>query len=440
MEFQSAQPPQSRFWFSKQPRNHDTRRSLNKTTLLSSLAIGLLASTFWVVIQRINFASNTFPSWVIQAGIGTNFSFQLLYLASFITSTVGIYLLCQYLTRRQVTSLISAVIYLVPLSAIYISFLMNNSSVHIENVKSFMTIIYGDGSRIMAMALVPCAVLFYLKYLKWGNGIDLLVSILTCSFVFLTFGPLSPNLIIVLTVCTLTELFLGNWKRKLRRSLEVILLSFGLISFWYTPMYWFTDLNTIFAQIVRNVNLLPLTLILAAIAFIFSYVVFSRNESRQPIFISFLTFIIFFSTIADWFTNGNSFLSYPHRIVPSLVMFGTLVFAQLATMLLDRLSLEKRLVATGFQMSHGAGHIGGIIVFGIFSFITFSIVAYAISPLALWAVSGPAGIWLKINSHIIGDAGLNIASGFNSQLQGITISAICLVYLLFVFFKKAFKA
>lgn len=449
MEFQPP-PPQSRFWFSKTTKIRESTKFVDKTTIISALTLLVSVFFFWPIISAVSFDKVTLsPFWLSVfefAHIDAILGMRALFMSSLSISIIGIYLLVRFMTKRQITPVLAAVAYLVPLTAICIIYFKNDFNVGIENLKSFLTMIYGDGARFAAISLIPFAALFFLRYLKAGKLLDLFATVVLNGLIFLSVGPFSFSLMAILAICFFTEVFLGSARKKLARFIQVLLLSFGIVSYWYTPDIWLTGFGVIGEQIVSNVRyLFPLPLIVGILAFFLFYVVFSKREDRQPIFIGFLSFVVFFIITWGWVWSGRSLITYPHKILPDLVMFGALVFALALTSAFDKIAPGKNLVISKW---HGAVRIEGLFVFGIISFVLFSGIAYFVSPMAVWAVSGPGGVWHKISNQAIMDRQhLVAAGGFKlvadasptGKLVGTTISTACLGYLILLYFNKKYR-
>lgn len=450
MEFQPVSPPQSRFWFSNKAKVRESVKFVDKTTIVSALALLVSVLFFWPVISAVSFDRVTLsPFWLSVfefMRIEPVFGMRMLFMSSLSISTIGIYLLVRFMTKRQITAVLAAVAYLVPLTAICLIYFKNDFNVGISNLKSFLTIIYGDGARFAAVSLIPFAALFFLRYLKGGKLSDFFVTVFLNGLIFLSVGPFSFSLMTILTICFLTEVFLGSARKKLVKFVQVLLLSFGIVSYWYTPDFWVTGFGFIGGQIASNLRyLFPLPFIVGILAFFLFYVIFSRREDRQPIFIGFLAFVVFSVIAWGWAWSGRSLITYPHKILPDLVMFGALVFALFLTSVFDKIAPGKSLLLGKW---HGAVKIEGLFIFGIISFVLFSGIAYFVSPIAVWAVSGPGGIWHKISDQAITDRQMLVSAGgfklvtdssSTGKLVGTTISAACLAYLILLYFNKKYR-
>src|SRR4030042_333889 len=159
---------------------------------------------------------------------------------------------------------------------------------------------------------------------------------------------------------------------------------------------------------------------------------------------TFLLFIIFISLIGDWLINGRSYVAHPNRLIPDLVMFGSIVLALLATAILDRINIAKMV---NFEAWILPKKIIGAIIFAIVSFFTLLAGAFILTPIGIRLITGEGGVWTKIRWEMISDRNEAIAlAGGNLKLIiptvnptywwiGVILTAFFAVLLGFVLFK-----
>jgi len=405
-------PKRSKFWFRKSVQvDTPVVNILDWINLVCIFVFALLSFIiFWPIISKINFEEAFFtplvPFLISLFGIlkiNAQDAIRILFITSFIISTVGIYLLVYDLTKRRITSILASIVYLVPPMPILILsfFFPRRYESELISAKSFFTIIYGDGANFLALALIALAALSFLRFLKCAKGNDLLATVSFCTLILLASRSQALNLFLVLLVVTLTELFLGCARVKIKRLLLVLLISLGLVSFWYTPGFWRETLLDFFRILNTNLKyLFPLPLTVALLALFVSFVFFARRENRQPIFLSFLLFIIFLILVGDWLTNGRSLLPHPQRLIPNLNMFAAIVVALSLTVIVDSLHIAERIAADSWSI---AGKVLGALVFGVASFILLAVSAFILSPWVISLVSVPNGIWIKIKTSVLAD-------------------------------------
>jgi len=449
-------PQRSKFWFGKRTQGAAVAVNLiDYINLIWIFVFALLSfAIFWPIISKIDFEEAFFtplvPSLVSLFGIFNIDSqnvIRILFIASFMVSTVGIYFLVYDLTKRRITPILASAAYLVPPMPIFILsyFFPRRYENELISAKSFFTIIYGDGANFLALALLPFAALFFLRFLKWAKEIDLLVAVSTCALVFLASRSQALNLFLVLSVILLTDIFLGQARVKIKRFLLIILISLGLVSFWYTPGFWQETILGFVDQAGANLRFLfPLPAIIGFLGLFVSFVFFARRENRQPIFLSFLLFIIFAVLTGDWLVNGRSLLPHSQRLVPNLNMFTAIVLALALTAIVDSLHIVKVVAVESWSV---AGKVLGAIVFGLVSFILLAIGAFLLSPWVIFLVSGSNGIWIKIKLEVLADrqetlalAGQNfelIRQNTDGQLWlGVVISLVFLAILFYLILGK----
>ncbi|MDP2633092.1 MAG: hypothetical protein Q8P25_05235 [Candidatus Curtissbacteria bacterium] len=395
------------------------------TTIILSFFLALFSFViFWPIISQIEFEEAFFTPLVPflisifgTFGIAPTDLVRVLFIVSFMISTVGVYLLTRDLTRRQLTAILASVLYLVPPIPVFVLTFVRRGVLETElgSAKSFFTIIYGDGANFLALAMIPFVSLFILRYLRDGLKIDLVVSVALCSLILLANGPQSLGLFLILAIIFLTQLFLGNARAKVSRLFAIVFLSAGLVSFWYTPNFWYSGLTYIASQLIDNIQVLfPLPIIVILISMFFSFVFFARREDRIAIFVTLLSFVVFLGVVGLWFVTGRSFVPHPHRLFPDLIMFGAMVVALLLSMIVDRIHFIS---VIGQKFVWGPAKIFVSLIFAVLSFLGLSLLAYSLSPFAVLAVSGPGGIWTKIRISVLAERkeALELAGG-NFQL------------------------
>lgn len=450
-------PERTALWFSKETKTQNFRgRLFDKLTVFISICLALSTFViFWPVISTIDFEEAFFTPLMPfllatfeSLGIGGGLTLKILFILSLATAVVGIYLLVKDMTKRQVSAIFAAVIYLVPPMPIFVlTFLVSGfPSVELSSAKSFFTIIYGDGAHFLALALLPFALLFYLRFLKYSQKRDFLLVVFLTVAIFLTNRSQALYVLVILAIATLTDMFIGEYQTKFKKMLMVFIFVFGLVSFWYTPSFWLGGIRLATGDIFQNIRyLFPLPAILALLSLFVSFVFFAKRGDRQPIFIAFLAFFVLFSISIDWMLSGRHFLPHPQRLLPVIFMFASISISLTLTAAFDKMELERRLKLGNLP---GWGRAVGAIVFTAASFAIFTLFAYLVSPLVIRVVAGSEGIWTKLRANVIADrmATLTAAGGKFSLVSpyfsrwevaaGFVITGIFIFILLLIFFKK----
>lgn len=411
MDPQEEAPRRSSFWFNQKSQTAITGQIFDQITIVVAAMLTLTSFIiYWPIISQIDFEEAFYTPLVpylmamlANFGIEPSDALRMLFVASLVISTVGLYLLMRDLTKRQVTAILAAIIYLIPPMPIFVLTILRPGILEKEliSAKSFFTVVYGDGAHFAALAFVPFALLFFLRFLKFNGRFHFAAAVVICSLILLANRSQGVSLAIVLAAATVTSAFLGLARVKLKRLFLVAAFSLGLVSFWYTGDFWVSSLVVLAGHIADNIQFIfPLPLVAGIFGLFFSFVFFAKREDRQPIFMAFLVFIVFLSLMGGWLASGRSIMPHPHRLFPNLNMFGAIVAALALSSVIDKLEFARRLA---FSRWPAFLKIIGTILFAGVSFTVLTVVTYVISPLAILALVGPWGIWTKIRLNVLSD-------------------------------------
>lgn len=405
-------PERSALWFSQEEKpEYYTGRLFDKISVFVSIFLAFLTFViFWPAVSTISFEEAFYTPFIpfilmifASLGVVEEFTLKILFILSLAAATVGIYLLVKDMTKRQVSAIFASVIYLVPPMPIFVLSVSksNLSEATLASAKSFFTVIYGDGAHFLALALIPFALLFYLRFLTYSQRRDFLLVVLLTVVIFLTNRSQALYFWVILTIATFTDMFIGKYKVKFKKMLFVLIFVIGLVSFWYKPSFWLTGTGQVIGDFGQNVKyFFPLPAILAILSFLFSFVFFAKRRDRQPIFIAFLVFFIFISINIDWILNGRHFLPHPHRLLPVIFMFGAIALSLTLTAVFDKMDPLRRL---NLGRLPGLVKSVGAVIFAAASFAGFTALAYFLAPLSVMAVTGSGGIWAKLRMNVIAD-------------------------------------
>jgi len=435
-------PKRSKWWFRQKTGENSPVQLFDSITKV--FFISLILFTFiilWPITSQINFETVFFTPLVpflvkvlALVGLGTNDALKILFIFSFMTSTAGVYLLVRKLTKRQVTPIFAASLYIVPAVTFFVvTYLVAGLDEFIfASAKSFLSVFYGTSDFFLALSLIPYAAIFFLRYLKRNETINLVASVFFCGLIFLASGPQSLSLLLVLAVIATTEFFLGQAREKLKRFFLVLTFAFGLVSFWYLPTIIGDWAQVVKSQAIINLKyLFPLPFTVGILGLLFLFVIFSKREERQGVLVSFLLFLVFFILVFDWLISGHSYVTHPNRLIANLVMFSSMGFALLVAFIFDQFDLSQLL---RFEKWSQPAKILGTLIFGLASFSILLGFAFVLTPLAVRLVSGPFGIWNKLRVQLIADQKValdpNFADGWPLGL-GIIISLIFFGVLVF---------
>lgn len=436
-------PERSSFWFSLKAKDSLGGKLFDQTSILITLILSVFSFViFWPVISQIDIEEAFFtplvPAFLFLFelfGVGPTEAMRVLFIVSFIVSTVGIYLFVRDLTKRQMTAVLSTIIYLIPPIPVFILTYFRKGLLvrELEAAKAFLFTVYGDGAHFVALALIPFAAIFFLRYLKSDNRKNLFLSAVFGALIFLATRSQAMSLMLILLTISLSEIFLGMARVKIGRFLLISVSILGLVSFWYTPNFIIESLLLYRVQLISNIGFLfPVSFTLGILMLLFAFVFFARNEKRQPIFIAFLLFVVFLGIVGDWVWHQRSFVPHVQRLIANLNMFFAIVLAVGITAVLDWGQLSERIGVK--RRSHAVRSFMAMVLWPL-SLFAAGLIIYLVSPLILELFAGQAGVWPKISAQVTGDrqhilkaAGSNFElvrqAGEAWQFLGIAISVI----------------
>ena len=404
-------PQRSELWFGGTLGSEFSGRLLDRTAIVVSLALALFSFIiFWPIISKFTFEEVFFTPlapFLIGVlgylGVSANEAVRILFIGSFSISTVGVYLLVRQLTRRHVTAIFAAIVYLMPPVPVFVLTYLRQGlyQAELSSAKNFITIIYGDGAHFLGLALIPFAIIFLLRYLKGASRGAALVCVLLCALIFLSDRSATLTLLLILASVAVTELFLGLARVKIRRFLLVVLLSLGLVSFWYTPTFLITSLLLWQNQLAENLRFFfPLSFIISVLAMLFSFVFFAKHERRQPIFVFSLLAIVFLTIMLEWVLTGHSLVPHPHRLFANLNMFFAIVISLILGAGFDKFDISEQV---NVQKWSQAGKSLAAVIFALISFLVLAGGAFIFSPMVVKVLAGPSGIWARVSSQVVAE-------------------------------------
>lgn len=273
--------------------------------------------------------------------ISTPAAYRLITSFLYALGPVTLYLFLRYLTKRQFTAVLAGFSYSLLPSFCYLIGEVRGvaSGFGYSPWRLIALLLYGEGPHISALAFTPLAAWLFLRGLKEPCLANYLLAALAISLVALLNWIALFALAVILGVILLSEMLLGDPRRKGRTALLCGLLAYGLSAFWFNVS--FLQASLAFGQgggLLRQYLFLPfplliLGLILAAVVFLF----FAGNQERQPTFIGLawlgtLAFIVF-----GWYGWRWVLSPQPNRYMPEMNMGATIVGALIVTGIYDRL-------------------------------------------------------------------------------------------------------
>lgn len=428
-------PERSNLWLDVKDKVESPWYLLDTVTVMFALFIGLFSAIiYWPSVSTFAFQEVFFTPLipVIAQGLSIfklsfNDSLKIIYTFSFGLSTVSLYLLVRDMTKKQLTAILSASIFLIPAVPVFFltNFFPEKSSELYLSAYSFFSIVYGDSAIFLSLSFIPLIIIFFNRYLSHSTFYYFGPTVILCSLVLLLSRTQSLNMLLILLIVVFNSLLLGMARLKLRRLFFVTIFSIGLVTFWYTPTFWLNTfiLNGVVGQNLRYI--FPLPLILGILGLFFSFVFFGKKEERRLIFIAFLVFTLFGVISADWLINKHSFVPYPHRLIPNISMFGSIVLALTITSFLDKFQL-----ISSWRMKIRSKILKVIVLyaFAITSFIILGFLAFVSSPAVLHFLANGTSPWQIIKREFIIEKHQALAmAGGNFQLVKVDASSFQLI-------------
>lgn len=394
-------PKRSTFFFKRSTTAGSTGKLFDQPTIIISFLLAVISLTlFWPVVSHLSLQNSylTPPAAFVATLLGifgfgeASRGFMIIF---FVISDVGIYLLVRDFAKRQMPAILSAVIYFIPPIPVFVLPYFRGQSYQqgVGSTETFFNIIYGDANRLLAVALMPYLLIFFLRYLKRARRIDLIAAVSFSSLIFWSdYGQLL-SLVLILATVSVTDFFLGQARIKFRRLITVLFFSILLTAFLYKPLLWFEHLMATGKFMVNNLKFLfPLPATLGILLFLFAFVFFAKKENRQQLFISFLTFAAFSFMVFYWLSFKRALVPYPDRLIPNLFIFTAIFISVSISVILRRVAFVEKFASSSWDPLK----VFGYLAFGAVSFFILSVGAYLFSPFAVEAFSGPDSLWSKV--------------------------------------------
>lgn len=149
------------------------------------------------------------------------------------------------------------------------------------------TLLSGDGGHVFAFAFIPLVLLAMQHYISTGIFSYGVLSAMGAAAI----AVISPfaffNLLIIFTILSIAEGFVGGFRMKLSRAPFVVLSSLALAFFWYYPnlMAQIVTIDHVVLTFKKSLAVLPLAIPALPIAGTISFIVFDRREKLRPVFV-----------------------------------------------------------------------------------------------------------------------------------------------------------
>jgi hypothetical protein len=273
----------------------------------------------------IAFFNILFPALSIAKG------YRLLTAVMYALGPVTLYLFVKYLTKREFPALLTALLYsLVP------SFLF--STLPLPSRLAILTF-YGEGPHISGLTVTPIAALTFLHAIRKPEFKNYVSAGLTIALVALLNLIALYGLALILAVIFLSEIVLGNKRRKLKSAVWCGLIAYGLSAFQYDISFISASAtfggfgNVTFSWVDVVVATMGLPILLALLSYLFS-----NRPMLQPWLICTLWVTIFSAIILAWYLFKLAIAPQPIRYSPELEMGLAILLGLTLTVFGDFLS------------------------------------------------------------------------------------------------------
>lgn len=205
----------------------------------------------------------------------------------------------------------------------------------------------GDATHIVGLFFLPLGGMFLLRFLRLGNQRDLFWGVFLATLLALTSRAALWTFFIFSFVFVISEALLSRRGLKIKRFLLFTVFLIGIVSFWYTPLFWSATFDMVYEMgILRGFGvLLPLTFIflpgLGAAIFLLCD---QKPRRRVPLVIGLLLLIFGGIVFAGEF--GLSLAPGPSRYLLELKL-ATSLFWGYAAVLGLRTFLRRKLQKDG---------------------------------------------------------------------------------------------
>ncbi|MFC1790761.1 hypothetical protein ACFLZP_04745 [Patescibacteria group bacterium] len=245
-------------------------------------------------------------------------------------SSAFLYFFSMRLCQRRLSAFASALIYSLPME-------------WMAKGRIKMAFLVGDGGHIASLSLIPLVAIFLLVFLRRGRFKNLVFASVIMALVALIspFGLLAGMMVLVVVV--FSELLQGEGRLKSLRFIIFLIISAGLMAFWYNPGFFFLFIKASQGKAIIGTfwNLVPLSFVVLPVLGAFGFLLFEKKARLQPLFIA-LGLVILFSLVnfADYV--GRFFPGHPRRYIPELGFSVALLSGIIMTIFSDYLRFKGK--------------------------------------------------------------------------------------------------
>lgn len=269
-------------------------------------------------------------------------SWYRIYIGLFYSLTpVSLFFLAKHLTGKNSAGLIAGLIYsLLPSIGYLIPQVGGTAVIYQQAPWRLLTLmLYGEGGHIVGLFFLPLALLFFLKAIKEMTFKSVcLASLFTAILALANIIALIGYVVMFLLILA-AEFIEGNSMAKLKQTVMVFLVSYGLTAFWYNLSFIKASLSIGTGGVGGGVkgaylHLLPLCFLLAPVIFILVNT-FKKKRFKLP-FITIGWIAIFYLAAFFWFKREMMLLPQPNRYLLEMDMGVAILAAWLFVWLIEK--------------------------------------------------------------------------------------------------------
>ncbi|MBI2011724.1 hypothetical protein HYS91_03070 [Candidatus Daviesbacteria bacterium] len=292
----------------------------------------------------------------------------------------------------------------------------------------------GDGAHLLAFPFILFFLMYMQQYLISGVKTYWLFTALGGAFIAIISPFAFFNFLLVYFLLGIGEGFLGGFRAKFGKVIGVLIAILSLSFFWYSPqiLSQIQLLPSVRVAFSKFYSTLPFAAPVILILGILSFMFFDRREKLQPIFLGFSLFLIYDLLYIASKTLEIPGIFTPERYILELSFAAAFFFALMTSFLFQYfwkkyiLSTHSKFVIVVYELL-AATFAGLLLLVGYFNFIKIDYPKLYLDSLITSSIKG------------IG----NLQRSFNFQdpatIFSISVSAITLIILLFLFFKSLHK-
>lgn len=298
------------------------------------------------------FLANIFANF----GINTNNFFSFLTIISLAFSPIAFYLFVRRMAMRyELIALLATLIFILPTP------LFKNGS------PLAWAVLNGDGAHALAFAFIPLFLLYVRAFIAtgisyWGVG-----SIIGCAAIAIISPFAFFNLLIILTVITIAEGFVGKLRVRLARLFFILVFSFTLSFFWYYPniITKIVLLEHVAFTIQKLLSVLPLAIPVVPVLGALFFLVFDRRERLKPIFVALTLSLIYFFLFTVSRTINTTGIFTADRYILEISFASSLLIALIFILLSELLVRNYLLKVKRKIISYGSIFLASLFMAGI---------------------------------------------------------------------------